>query len=234
MPGTDRSPAAGPGAVNGIAPENGAQPSALRHAILLHLRQRGPAAPDTVAAGLGASRTGVTAQLHALETAGLVSHVRVRHGVGRPRHLYDLTPDAQALFPTNYDGLAVGLLAAIEQLGGASLVEDVFRARQCQLAQAMKAQIDERLTDGATLPDRVRALAAIQDEAGYLADAIEGPDGELRLREHNCAIHDVARAVPAACQAELDLFRSVLGAKVERETHIACGDRSCTYRIADA
>ena len=28
-----------------------------------------------------------------------------RHGVGRPRHLYDVTPDAQDLFPADYDGL---------------------------------------------------------------------------------------------------------------------------------
>jgi predicted ArsR family transcriptional regulator len=233
MPGTDRS-AAGPGAAHGIGPENGAQPSALRHAILLHLRQQGPAAPDQVAGALGASRTGVTSQLHALETAGLVSHVAVRHGVGRPRHQYDLTPDAQALFPTNYDGLAVGLLAALDQLGGPELVEDVFRARQCQLAETMSTRIAERTPPDAPLVDRVRALAAIQDEAGYIAEVIEGSDGALLLREHNCAIHDVAKAVPAACESELDLFERVLGASVERETHIACGDRSCTYRIAEA
>jgi predicted ArsR family transcriptional regulator len=226
MSGTDRSPAA-------VAPENGAPPSALRHAILLHLRQAGPAAPDQVAAALGASRTGVTAQLHALETAGLVTHIAVRHGVGRPRHQYDLTPDAQALFPANYDGLAVGLLAALEQLGGDDLVEEVFKARQCQLAATMTSLVAERTPAGAPLADRVRALAAIQDEAGYLADVFEGPDGSLRLREHNCAIHDVAKAVPAACHSELELFRSVLGATVERETHIACGDRSCTYVISD-
>jgi predicted ArsR family transcriptional regulator len=234
MPGTDRSPAAGSGAANGIAPDNGAHPSALRHAILLHLRQSGPCAPDQVAAALGASRTGVTAQLHALETAGLVTHIAVRHGVGRPRHQYDLTSDAQALFPTNYDGLAVGLLAALEQLGGTALVEEVFKARQCQLAESMTSRIAERTTEGANLAERVRALASIQDEAGYLAEIVEGSDGALRLREHNCAIHDVAKAVPAACQSELELFRSVLGATVERETHIACGDRSCTYRIAEA
>jgi predicted ArsR family transcriptional regulator len=99
------------------------------------------------------------------------------------------------------------------------------------MAESMSSLIAERVPPDASLADRVRALATIQDEAGYLAEAINGPDGELRLREHNCAIHDVARAVPAACQAELDLFRAVLGARVERETHIACGDRSCTYRI---
>lgn len=233
MPGTDRPPAAGPGVVNGRAPENGAHQSALRHAILLHLRQGGPAAPDQVATALGASRTGVTAQLHALETAGLVSHTPVRHGVGRPRHLYDLTSDAQALFPTNYDGLATGLLEALVEIGGQALVEDVFQARQRQMATSMAERIAELVPTDATLADRVRALAIIQDEAGYLAETSTDGDGAVRLHERNCAIHEVARAVPAACNAELDLFRAVLGACVERETHIANGDRCCTYRISD-
>ncbi|HLA17400.1 MAG TPA: hypothetical protein VJZ72_10920 [Candidatus Limnocylindrales bacterium] len=227
MPETDRTPNYG----SGVNHENGAHPSALRHAILLHLRQSGPSAPDEVAMGLSASRTGVTAQLHALETAGLVSHVPVRHGVGRPRHLYDLTADAQALFPTNYDGLATSLLAALEELGGPALIEDVFRARHRQMADSMSRQVAERVPAHAPLAARVQALAAIQDELGYLAETSHGPDGEMRLHERNCAIHDVARTVPAACQAELDLFRAVLGVRVERETHIASGDRCCTYRI---
>ena len=94
-----------------LAPGGGPAP-ALRRAILVHLRRTGPSAPDAIAAALGASRSGVAQQLRALDTAGLVTRTAVRHGVGRPRHLYDVTPDAQDLFPSNYDGLATGLLAA--------------------------------------------------------------------------------------------------------------------------
>ena len=83
----------------------------------------------------------------------------------------------------------------------------------------------------APLAERVRALAVIQDEQGYLADAVLGTDGTIRLREHNCAILDVARGERSACDAELDLFRDVLGVDIVRETHIASGDRCCSYRI---
>ena len=71
----------------------------------------------------------------------------------------------------------------------------------------------------------------IQDEQGYLAEAVLGSDGTIRIVEHNCAIHRVATEVKAACRAELELFRAVLGPDVERETHIAGGDRCCTYRV---
>ena len=95
--------------------------------------------------------------------------------------------------------------------------------------------MEERLPAGPSLLERVRELAAIQDEQGYLCRAFfDVEDGVVRLAEHNCAIYEVAVKEPAACSAELDLFRDVLGADVVRETHIASGDRSCTYRISES
>ena len=159
----------------------------------------------------------------------------MRHGVGRPRHLYDVTDRAQDLFPTNYDGLAVGLLSAIDEVGGSGLVHDVFEARRRRLASVARRRMEERLPAGPSLLERVRELAAIQDEQGYLCRAFfDVEDGVVRLAEHNCAIYEVAVKEPAACSAELDLFRDVLGADVVRETHIASGDRSCTYRISES
>ena len=219
-------------------PPNGARrdasagaPSSLRRAILIHLRQAGPSSPDALAASLGASRTGILQQLHALEAAGLVTHAAEKHGVGRPRHVYDVTADAQGLFPTDYGGFASGLVKAIEAVGGEDLVEQVFAARRRQIGDRVRRRMGEQLQDDASLVAKVRALAVLQDEAGYLAEAVVGPDGAIRLREHNCAIDKIARRTSAPCDAELALFREILGENVVRETHIASGDRCCSYLI---
>jgi predicted ArsR family transcriptional regulator len=90
--------------------------------------------------------------------------------------------------------------------------------------------MDRMLPDGAPLEERVRELARLQDELGYISEARVDGDG-IRLVEHNCAVLDVARRNPAACRAELDLFRDVLGVEVTRERHIATGDRCCVYRV---
>jgi predicted ArsR family transcriptional regulator len=219
-----------------VAPAPSAQPvssspGALRREIRVRLRRDGPSTPDRLAAAIGASRTGVLQQLRALEATNFVSRQTVRHGVGRPRHLYDITADAQELFPSNYDGLAAGLLAAIGAVGGQDLIEQVFTARRRQIGERVRREIQELVGSEASLAERVRALAVIQDQQGYLADAVLEPDGTVRLREHNCAILDVARGESSACAAELELFRDVLGADVVRETHIAAGDRCCSYRI---
>ncbi len=203
----------------------------LRRAILVRLRHDGPSSPEALATALGLSRTGVLQQLHALEAAGLVSRQAVRHGVGRPRHVYDVTAAAQDLFPTNYDGLASGLLAAIRSIGGEDLVDEVFEERRRLTRDRLRRRLDDTVPAGAPLLDRARELAVIQDEQGYIAEAVLGADGVIRLVERNCAIHRVSTEHEAACQAELDLFRDLLGTTVERETHIATGDRCCTYRI---
>ena len=208
-------------------------PRALRREILERLRRDGPSSPDQLATAIGASRTGVLQQLRALEGARFVSRQTVRHGVGRPRHLYDVTPDAQELFPSNYDALAEGLLAAIGAVGGDALIEQVFQARRRQIGARVRREIDERVGADAPLIDRVRALAVLQDEQGYLADAVIDGDGTIRLREHNCAILDVAKGQRSACDSELELFREVLGVDVVRDSHIASGDRCCSYRVAE-
>ncbi len=217
---------------NGNGTGNGIAASTLRRAILLHLRRVGPSVPDAISAAIGASRSGVAQQLRALDTAGLVTRTPVRHGVGRPRHLYDITPDAQGLFPSNYDGLATGLLAAILEVGGETLVEDVFAARRRQAEARLREQMGSSLPSDAPLEDRVRELARLQDELGYVSEAQVGTDG-IRLLEHNCAVLDVALGMPVACRSELELFREVLGVNLVRERHIAAGDRCCEYRVTE-
>jgi len=229
------TPASPPGAIVADATaRSSASAPGLRREILVRLRHDGPSSPDQLAARIGASRTGVLQQLRALESAALVSRQTVRHGVGRPRHVYDVTAEAQDLFPSNYDGLASGLLEAIGVVGGPDLIEEVFAARRRQIGEQVRRQLAERVGPDASLAERVRELAVIQDGHGYLAEPVLGSDGTIRLREHNCAIFHVATGSRAACQAELDLFRDILGADVVRETHIAAGDRCCTYRITPA
>ncbi len=48
---------------------------------------------------------------------------------------------------------------------------------------------------------------------------------------HNCAIRAVAERFPEVCSAEQQFLRDVLGAAVERRTHIASGCNACEYAI---
>jgi predicted ArsR family transcriptional regulator len=240
----------------------GTSTNSTRRAVLFALRSDGPLSPDRLSGLVGISRTAVLQQLRALTTAGLVQRSAVKHGVGRPRHLYELTADAQSAFPSNYGGLAASMVRALDGLGGTDLLDEVFRVRRSQLAGQIHRRFAEKGIQNAALEERARELARFQDEQGYLCDcrresrtAANGSGqhpgteatasgeniapiqvdagGVIRLRERNCAIFEVATMTPAACRAEVQLFREVLGARVVRESHIASGDRSCTYRIEE-
>ena len=134
--------------------------STLRRDVLYALRTGGPASPDQVADRVGASRTGVLQQLRTLETAGLVTRSLSRHGVGRPRHVYDLTPAAQELFPANYGALTQSVLTAIRTVGGDKLIEEVFEARREILRARIGHRIEERLPANATLWEKVKEVAS--------------------------------------------------------------------------
>ena len=205
--------------------------STLRREVLYALRTGGPASPDQVADRVGARRTGVLQQLRTLESAGLVTRSLARHGVGRPRHVYDLTNAAQDLFPANYGALAQSVLTAIRTIGGEALIRDVFETRRAQLKSRIGKRLSDRLPHDATLWERVREVASYQDETGYLGRAARDADGSIRLREHNCAIAGVSVPYPIACEEELALLSDVLDAKITRECHIASGGRSCTYKV---
>ncbi len=207
--------------------------SNLRREVLYALRTGGPASPDQIADRVNASRTGVLQQMRTLETAGLVTRSLSRHGVGRPRHVYDLTPSAQELFPANYGALTQSVLSAIHKVGGDELIDRVFEARREMLRHRIERRF-EHLPPNASLWDRVKEVASYQDETGYLGRATIEADGTIHLSEHNCAIYAVSGTYQIACAAELELIAEVLGARVTRECHILTGARSCTYRIEPA
>jgi predicted ArsR family transcriptional regulator len=213
-----------------LPPVNDRSSSSAQQAVLIALRRIGPASPDALAAALGISRSAAMAHLRMLAAVGLVAREVERHGVGRPRHRYDLTAAAQTLLPSNYASLATDLLDALRLVADEAVVDAVFAERRRRQAALIRGRFADRRLDEAPLQERVRELAVIQDEQGYLCECAATAEA-IQMRQANCAIFDVATRHPQACESELELYREVLEADVVREAHIASGDRMCTYRI---
>jgi predicted ArsR family transcriptional regulator len=76
----------------------------------------------------------------------------------------------------------------------------------------------------------VAAIARLMSDAGYMAEWQEA-EGAFRLSEHNCAIRAVAERYPEVCAAEERFLQAVLGATVDRRTHIVSGCNACEYAI---
>ncbi len=204
------------------------EPQSTRQQIAALLRARGGLTAKAIAEELGITSMGVRRHLALLERDGLLQASLVRQKMGRPTLVYALTEQAHDLFPKNYETLATQLLDAAQVTAGDNGVTRLFAARMDQLL----AQYQPRM-QGKDLAGRVRELAQIQDEAGYMAVWEPAPDGSFLLKEQNCAIYRAACRFQQACQFELELFRRLLDADVTRVEHQMKGERCCTYRVRE-
>jgi predicted ArsR family transcriptional regulator len=199
--------------------------SETRMRILQLLKMRANMTVGQLTDALHISQMGVRQHLVILEAEGLVEHYQEKQGRGRPPHVYQLTDEANGLFPTTYANFAVGLMHEVAKFNGPGFINKVFRER-------MKAQLKtyQLRLEGKTLSARVKELARIRDEEGYMARFDENEDDYV-LIEHNCPIAVIAQEYPHVCEIELALFRQSLGAKIVREEHLMQGSHRCCYRI---
>jgi DeoR family transcriptional regulator, suf operon transcriptional repressor len=199
-----------------------------RRAILNLLKREGALPASRVAEDLALTPAAIRLQLSRLEEDGLLLHEDVPSGRrGRPTHIYRLSPAAEALYPKRYGDLTTELLG---YLGGpdSTQVDELFEQRRRRRVDGAKPRLADLSFD-----EQVRALAAILDEDGYLADAERLDDGSWRITEHNCAILTVAHGFSQACSSELSFIRDALpGARVERIAHIMDGAHVCAYLIS--
>lgn len=199
--------------------------SETRMRILQLLKMRAGMTVGQLTDALHISQMGVRQHLAILESEGLVEHYQEKQGRGRPPYVYRLTDEANSLFPTTYANFAVGLMNEVAKFNGPGFINKVFRERMKSQLKAYQLRLK-----GKMLPERVKELACIRDEEGYMARSHEEEDGYV-LIEHNCPIAVIAQEYPHVCEIELALFRQSLDAKIVREEHLMQGSHRCCYRI---
>jgi len=209
-----------------VLPATFANLPATRGAILLALKRAGSARAPELAAQVGVTASAMRQHLGALARDGLVSHLEVRTGPGRPKHVYHLTEEAEAYFPRAYGELTNELLGYVEDTDP-GLVDALFARRQRRRIKDARARMA-----GLPMGEKVAVLARILDEDGYLATSEQVGDGVWHIIEHNCAIATVARHYGQACSSELKFIQAVLpGAQVQRVAHMVAGARMCAYEV---
>lgn len=205
----------------------GEQFQPTRRKIILALKQHGGLTAAELAEMLGITSMGVRRHLTTLERDRLVHYELVQRGKGRPSYVYQLSPQAQNLFPKNYAALAKELLGYLAARNSGGEVIELFDQRAARRIRNAKARLE-----GQSLAARVAGLAEILCDEGYLAEWQQVDADTFLLSEHNCAVHEVAAEFRAACNSELTFLVAVLpDAEVTREQHMLSGGLTCAYRI---
>jgi predicted ArsR family transcriptional regulator len=200
-----------------------------RRAIVKRLKAEGPVDSARLARRMGLTPMAVRQHLYALQREKLVTAEERKGRLGRPAKYWQLTREADRLFPDAYAELSVALIGALGDTFGEAGVQRVLASRCAAQRTAYRARIDA----SAPLGDKLRALAKQRTEEGYMAEVRRDGDGYLFIENH-CPICAAASVCQGFCSTELELFRDVLGPEVavERGEHIVSGDRRCVYRVS--
>lgn len=204
-------------------------PPSTSDQILLLLKSRGPMSTATLAATLHTTAEGMRQQIQKLVSAGLVQGtVDAPAGVGRPGRAWGLTAAGHARFPDRHGDLTRTLIESVRTVFGEAGLERLITQRE----EDSRASYLQACAGMTALEPRLRTLAALRDQEGYMA-RLERDGADWLLVEDHCPICVAAQSCQGFCRSELDLFRAVAGpgGDLRREEHLIAGARRCVYRI---
>ena len=180
---------------------------------VLDLLRRGPATVSELAAAVGLTDNGVRIHLAALERDGLVQQEGSRRTGGKPSFVYQLSPDAEALFPKGYATVLSEVLGYVREREGSAGLQAFLREVAQRTAQKLPGN------GHSDLPTRVRAAAALLSELGGLTEVVED-ERSLQIRGYSCPLSSVVTDNPETCALAEELVGAIVGTEVRE-----CCDR---------
>ncbi len=171
------------------------------------------------------SPVSVRHHISALQAKDLVVAEEVKHGVGRPYHVFSLTEKGFELYPGRYFKLTNRLLDEIKDHVSEDLVTELFTG----VANAMAIQYASQL-QGLSLQERLPRLMEMLGEEGFDAD-YEWRGDEVIIRELGCPYVQIGRAHPEVCAVDTHFIATALGLPTERVNCLLDGDTHCTFLL---
>jgi predicted ArsR family transcriptional regulator len=181
---------------------------------------------DELARELDLTNNGVRAHLATLERDGIVRQsgvVRREIGGGKPAYLYELTPEAEDLFPKAYEPVLHRLL---------DVLAEQFEPDE---SEALLRSVGRLMAKGETVPthgprERLEAAVEVLNELGGLAE-LEERDGGFVIRGYSCPLAGVTPDHPEVCRMVETLITELAGVPVYE--HCDRGERPrCCLEVA--
>jgi predicted ArsR family transcriptional regulator len=162
----------------------------------------------------------VRAHLLSLERDGLIRQSGVQRGTRKPHFAYELTDEAEHLFPKAYDVLLNQLIAVLKGQLTQPALEQVFREVGRELAKAhvtdeKSGRLENRAEKALVALESIGGTARVEDEAGKLV-----------IKSVSCPLANSVSEHPEVCHLAEALLSEIIGAEVhercEREPSPRC------------
>src|ERR671920_480178 len=165
---------------------------------------------DELARELDLTNNGVRAHLAVLERDGIVRQrgsVRRSSGGGKPAYVYELTQEAENLFPKAYEPTLRRLLDVLSDELGPEESEALLRSVGRRLAEEHTTRTDDAHA-------RLETAVEVLNELGGLAE-LEERDGAVAIRGYSCPLAGVTPEHPEVCHLAEALVAEVAGVCVQ-------------------
>ena len=196
-----------------------------RGKIVAELRRRRSASAVELATEFGLSPNAIRQQLVVLERDGLVVERSVRRGPTKPTYEFSLTPEAEKLFPQQYDRMLSAVLREVREASGEAGIAKIF--------EGIAKRTSQKVTDRVATPTpegRIAALTGVLREQGVAAD-YSLIEGGFLLHEHNCPYASVVKEHPEVCSVIHSVIDSAVGGAHNQTESLATGGNACRFEI---
>jgi len=182
---------------------------------------------NELAESVGINPISVRHHVNKLEAEGLIESQEERHGVGRPRLVYNLTQKGMEQFPQRYLQLTLRLLEQLKSNLPDQMIGDIFREVAQGIAGEITQQVDLKDLD---LEERLELLQNALVAEGFMVE-LEEEDGDYYIVEASCPYHHVGEDYPEICIVDKELIARFAYTSPERVECILDGDKQCRYLI---
>jgi predicted ArsR family transcriptional regulator len=164
----------------------------------------------------------VRAHLLSLERDGLIKQSGIQRGTRKPHFAYQLTEEAEQLFPKAYDALLNQLIAVLKGRLTPPELEEVLREVGRSLAAAASG-------NNAGIESRIeKALAALEAIGG--AARVEKENGKTVICSESCPLATAVAEHPEVCRLAETLLSEVIQLEV-REQCDRSGTPRCSFEV---
>lgn len=164
-----------------------------------------------------------------LEAEGLILSEEERHGVGRPRLIFSLTPKGMEQFPQRYLQLTLRLLEQLKSSLPEKVLGNIFKEVAEGIAEDLTHDINLEDLD---LKERLELLQEVLTAEGFMVE-IQEEEGNFYIVEASCPYHHVGEDYPEICVVDQELIAHFVSSTPKRIECILEGDKQCKYLIRD-
>ena len=171
---------------------------------LLAMMRRSKRSINELAGVLGITDNAVRTHVAAMERDGMIRAAGVERATGgKPAQLYELTPEAEEMFPKAYAAILNGVLSLLEEREGRERVTELLREVGVRAA-GPRAPADRPLEQ--RVEDAANALRSLGGDV-----EVERTEEGWKIRGFGCPLSAVVREHSEACELTESLVSEIVG-----------------------